>query len=180
MLRKILPLHIGKRMGCGSVVSRLAFAPPEPTYSKDRVDIWLENSRGSRLPAFHLKHGAALTVLVSHMNGEDLGHVLDFWATHARDLGVNVFGYEYSGYGHATGTPSEANMHSDALAAIDWLTGEGGGQQMRVEIRRTHSPIDSLHTLPQKASRLSTSCSTARAWARRPLATLPAGGPSAG
>jgi len=36
-------------------------------------------------------------------------------------LQVDVFAYEYSGYGHSTGTPSEDNMYSDARAALQLL-----------------------------------------------------------
>ena len=36
-------------------------------------------------------------------------------------LQVDVFAYEYSGYGHSTGTPSEDNMYSDARAALHLL-----------------------------------------------------------
>jgi len=34
---------------------------------------------------------------------------------------VDVFAYEYSGYGHATGKPCEENLYSDARAALACL-----------------------------------------------------------
>lgn len=58
----------------------MAFCPPPPTYRKQDVNMWLETDRGSRIPAFHIRRGYPLTVLVSHANAEDLGIVLGFWS----------------------------------------------------------------------------------------------------
>ena len=44
----------------------------------------------------HLHHRC-----VSHSNGQDLGEVREHWSTQSDELGVNVFAYEYSGYGQA-------------------------------------------------------------------------------
>ena len=104
-----------------NTVNQMAFCPPPPTYRKKDVNMWLETDRGSRIPAFHIRQGNPLTVLVSHANAEDLGIVLAFWSWISEALGVDVLAYEYSGYGHSTGTPSEENMYSDAKAALALL-----------------------------------------------------------
>jgi len=104
-----------------NTVNQMAFCPPPPTYRKKDVNMWLETDRGSRIPAFHIRQGNPLTVLVSHANAEDLGIVLAFWSWISEALGVDVLAYEYSGYGHSTGTPSEENMYSDAKAALSLL-----------------------------------------------------------
>ena len=83
--------------------------------------MWIDTDKGHRLPAFHIKKGHKLTILVSHANAEDLGIVLGFWSYMSDALQVDVFAYEYSGYGHSTGTPSEENMYSDARAALQLL-----------------------------------------------------------
>ncbi len=83
--------------------------------------MWLDTDKGHRLPAFHIRKGHPLTILVSHANAEDLGIVLGFWSYMSDALQVDVFAYEYSGYGHSTGTPSEENMYSDARAALQLL-----------------------------------------------------------
>jgi len=83
--------------------------------------MWLDTDRGNRIPAFHIRRGFPLTVLVSHANAEDLGLVLQYWAYMSQQLQVDVFAYEYSGYGHATGSPCEANLYSDARAALKIL-----------------------------------------------------------
>ena len=61
-----------------NTVNQMAFCPPPPTYRKQDVNMWLETDRGSRIPAFHIRRGYPLTVLVSHANAEDLGIVLGF------------------------------------------------------------------------------------------------------
>ncbi|EOD39682.1 hypothetical protein EMIHUDRAFT_200267 [Emiliania huxleyi CCMP1516] len=102
-------------------VNQMAFCPPNPTYRKEDVNMWLDTDRGNRIPAFHIRRGFPLTVLVSHANAEDLGLVLQYWAYMSQQLQVDVFAYEYSGYGHATGSPCEANLYSDARAALKIL-----------------------------------------------------------
>ena len=146
-----------------NTVNQMAFCPPPPTYRKKDVNMWLETDRGNRIPAFHIRSGHPLTVLVSHANAEDLGIVLAFWSwisealqarARARALRtaprvallrpplppwavplpadaraaddapapqVDVLAYEYSGYGHSTGSPSEDNIYSDARAALALL-----------------------------------------------------------
>jgi fermentation-respiration switch protein FrsA (DUF1100 family) len=39
--------------------------------------------------------------------------------------GPNVFAVEYRGYGKSEGTPSEAGLYADALAAYEWLLTQG-------------------------------------------------------
>ena len=85
--------------------------------------MWLETDKGNRIPAFHIRRGHPITILVSHANAEDLGIVLGFWTYMSDALQVDVFAYEYSGYGHSTGTPSEENMYSDARAALQEAEG---------------------------------------------------------
>jgi fermentation-respiration switch protein FrsA (DUF1100 family) len=39
--------------------------------------------------------------------------------------GPNVFAVEYRGYGKSEGTPSEAGLYADALAAYEWVRKQG-------------------------------------------------------
>lgn len=80
--------------------------------------LWLKTVRGNDLPALYLDRGHRLTLLVSHANAEDMGQSARMWSVLGQHLKANVFCYEWSGYGHATGTPSEANLHADATAAL--------------------------------------------------------------
>ena len=69
-------------------------------------------------------HRAKFTLLFSHANAEDLGLVFDHLKTLSEVLQVNVMGYEYTGYGRATGTPSEVDCYADIAAAFSWLMQE--------------------------------------------------------
>jgi fermentation-respiration switch protein FrsA (DUF1100 family) len=65
------------------------------------------------------------TVLFSHGNGGNL----DLWYEAMdvyRALGFNVLVYDYGGYGHSTGRPSERRCYDDARAMWNWLTRERG------------------------------------------------------
>ncbi|GIL83944.1 hypothetical protein Vretimale_10958 [Volvox reticuliferus] len=59
-----------------------------------------------------------LTILYSHGNAVDLGHMLPVYRDLARVLRVNVMGYDYSGYGCSTGTPTVNNTLADITAVL--------------------------------------------------------------
>lgn len=65
-----------------------------------------------------------LVVLISHGNGGNVSHRLTFYQL-LLDLGVNVFAYDYRGYGQSEGRPSEAGTYLDAEAALGWLKQRG-------------------------------------------------------
>ena len=48
-----------------------------------------------------------------------------FFLELAARLKVNVATYDYSGYGSASGEPSEANTYADALAVYNYLAANG-------------------------------------------------------
>jgi uncharacterized protein len=61
-------------------------------------------------------------VLISHGNYGNIGFGgrPQFYAWF-RDLGVNLFAYDYRGFGASDGVPSEAGVYSDAAAAYRYL-----------------------------------------------------------
>lgn len=62
-------------------------------------------------------------VLISHGNYGNVGFGgrPQFYAWF-RDLGVNLFAYDYRGFGESAGVPSEAGVYADAEAAYRYLT----------------------------------------------------------
>jgi len=62
-------------------------------------------------------------VLISHGNYGNIGYGgrPQFYAWF-RDLGVNLFAYDYRGFGASDGSPSEAGVYADAAAAYRYLT----------------------------------------------------------
>jgi uncharacterized protein len=62
-------------------------------------------------------------VLISHGNYGNIGYGgrPQFYAWF-RDLGVNLFAYDYRGFGASDGVPSEAGVYADADAAYRYVT----------------------------------------------------------
>ncbi|KAI4364754.1 hypothetical protein MLD38_020808 [Melastoma candidum] len=139
-------------MGCSvsRLASKLAFFPPTPpTYrieplddgrlsappaapvNDDSLDVRLvETRRGNKIVAFYLRNPLArLTLLYSHGNAADLGHMYELFVQLRVNLRVNVIGYDYSGYGASTGMPSESNTYADIEAIYSFLETEYGVSQ---------------------------------------------------
>ena len=118
----------------GKIISTLLFQAPEiPTALTRKKYFWLETSRGSKIPAFHIKQShARFTVLYSHGNAEDLGMLYNYVTELSRLLYVNILAYDYTGYGLGTINPeniqnkvvesSEENCYADIEAAYNHLT----------------------------------------------------------
>lgn len=109
----------------GNGLNKLVFQPPEATYANvDRNLIRLRTKTGQQIPAFFIDLDAPLTLLFSHGNAEDLGMIASYFREVAPKLNVNVFAYEYTGYGQSTGAPSQENFFADIEAAFLYLRDE--------------------------------------------------------
>jgi uncharacterized protein len=71
-------------------------------------------------PASKDSHRAHLAVLLCHGNAGNISHRLDTCAA-LLATGVNVFVFDYRGYGRSQGRPSEEGTYRDAQAAYQWL-----------------------------------------------------------
>jgi len=67
---------------------------------------------------------AGLVVLVCHGNGGNISHRLGTCDA-LLSTGVNVFVFDYRGYGRSQGRPSEEGTYLDAQAAYQWLRQKG-------------------------------------------------------
>lgn len=105
----------------GNIIHGMLFQPPDPTYQPDPKLIWLSTKRGQRIPAFFLDKRAPLTILFSHGNAEDLGHILHYFEIVGQTIHANIFAYEYTGYGCSSGSPSEEDIYADIEAAYQYL-----------------------------------------------------------
>ena len=86
----------------------------------------LRTKRRQSIPVFHFMcPGATTTLLWSHANAMDCGEMYFFFIELAVRLNVNVAAYDYSGYGAASGEPTESNAYSDALAVYNYLISTG-------------------------------------------------------
>lgn len=87
-------------------------------------DVHVRNSMGTELHGWWLPHPQPrFTLLFCHGNGGNISHREEsFRIFHL--LGLNVFIFDYSGYGRSQGVPSEKATRADALAAWKWLCDE--------------------------------------------------------
>jgi len=61
-----------------------------------------------------------ITIIFSHGNGGNIASRIEK-ISFLRDLGLNVFIYDYRGYGNSQGRPSEEGLYRDGSAAYDYL-----------------------------------------------------------
>ncbi|CAM9480232.1 unnamed protein product [Phaeothamnion confervicola] len=136
------------RGGCSasSVAANLTFFPPDPCYKiveregvlqmelEAFLDAELVEGTGITIEVYKVRTRARnvipivlyrraearYTIIYSHGNATDIGAMHDRYCGIALHLGVNVVGYDYSGYGAATGRPSEKNVYLDMRAVYDW------------------------------------------------------------
>ncbi len=77
-----------------------------------RLNGWLVKS--AQMPQ------AAATILYCHGNAGNIGDRIEKLQDFS-NLGVNVFIFDYRGFGKSQGRPTEQGMYRDALAAYDYL-----------------------------------------------------------
>lgn len=84
-------------------------------------DVYFESVDRTKLHGWWVpKQDASGTVIFCHGNAGNIGHRLDkVRILHA--LGLNVFIFDYRGFGESEGHPSERGLYRDAQAAYDTL-----------------------------------------------------------
>ena len=89
-------------------------------------DVHFATADGERLNGWLVQVPEARgTLLFFHGNAGNIGHRLDSISVFT-DLGLNVFIFDYRGYGRSSGRPSEQGTYEDGAAAWRWLTRERG------------------------------------------------------
>uniref|UniRef100_A0A8C0B8P1 Uncharacterized protein n=1 Tax=Buteo japonicus TaxID=224669 RepID=A0A8C0B8P1_9AVES len=115
----------------GKIASKLAFLPPDPTYTlicdesgscwtlhlseradwqysreKDAIEYFVtRTSKGNRIACMFVRCSlnAKYTLLFSHGNAVDLGQMSSFYIGLGSRINCNIFSYDYSGYGASSG-----------------------------------------------------------------------------
>lgn len=116
-------------IGIGIAFSdQLIFFPQAPSYNLSPPYITINSTDASntettnRIVVKYLENPASsYTILYSHGNAVDLGglrHLQDNFYKH----GYSIIIYDYSGYGHSEGRPSEQQVYNDVQAVYDYLT----------------------------------------------------------
>ncbi len=88
--------------------------------------VFFEAEDHAKLHGWYLPaKSARATLLFLHGNAGNISHRLESLAIF-HELGLNVFIFDYRGYGHSLGRPSELGTYLDAVAAWRYLTRKRG------------------------------------------------------
>jgi hypothetical protein len=87
-------------------------------------DVWFETPDGVRLHGWWIADPQPRgTILYCHGSSGSIAHRADVFRRLAR-LRMNLFAFDYRGYGRSAGVPSERGLYTDVRAAYDHLAGE--------------------------------------------------------
>ena len=127
---------------CGNVRAMIRWFEHRQVYAPKRTletngslvgrsfdEVWLTASDGVKLHGwfFPANSGSARTdvaLLLLHGNAGNISHRLHFYEAWL-ELGVNVFTFDYRGFGRSEGKPGEEGTYRDAQAAAHWLVKRG-------------------------------------------------------
>jgi hypothetical protein len=103
----------------------LGFWNPE-AHGLPAEDDWFEAEDGVRLHGWWIPHPTAWgTIVYCHGNNGNITNRIEVFQS-LRRLGVNLFAFDYRGYGRSEGVPTEAGLNSDVRAALDHLVARRG------------------------------------------------------
>ena len=114
------------------VIDRYFIFFPERTVSRDPgdrglefEDVYFTASDGVRLNGWLVPGRSDTTLLWLHGNAGNIANRVENIAELHNALGVNVFIFDYRGYGRSEGTPTEKGTYLDATAALEYLHSRG-------------------------------------------------------
>lgn len=115
---------------------RQLVAPPA-LYDLPFEDVHFSAADGTALHGWYLPGEAEQPLLLFfHGNAGNISHRLDNLRL-LRRLGLNIFIFDYRGYGQSAGKASEAGTYSDARGALAWLQARGWATEQMVYFGRS-------------------------------------------
>lgn len=100
---------------------------PSPTLALHQRDVRYRSADGTSLSAWIVpaaaRDSSGMWLLICHGNYGNIGYGQrpEFYAF-ARDLGLNLFAFDYRGFGASDGAPDEQGLYADAEASWRYLT----------------------------------------------------------
>ena len=95
-------------------------------------DVIFSTSDGVGLHGWFVPGKGDLTWVWFHGNAGNISHRLDNLILLHQHLGINIFIFDYRGYGRSEGSPSEKGMYLDAESALDYLRSKKGIDHSRI------------------------------------------------
>ena len=133
IIKNILPLLLGLALlnGCMHLQQPSMIFSPVTAFDQTPAvwglayqDVFLDTEDGVRLHGWYIpRHGSQQAVLFFHGNAGNISHRGSSVEIFHR-LGLNVFIFDYRGYGKSQGKPDENGLYKDARAAWRYLTNE--------------------------------------------------------
>lgn len=126
-------------------------------------DVYFQTDPGKLLHGWYIPGAGStdVTWLWFHGNGGNIGHRVEEIAQIHQRLGVNLFIFDYQGYGKSAGRSSEQATYRDARAALQYLYsrsdvaqdrvvyfGRSLGAAVSVELATEHPPMGMILVAP--------------------------------
>ncbi len=121
---------------CGAIVllvfleNRMVYPAPSGAFDPEQDGaecVEFQAADGTRLHGWFLnRRNSDYAIVYFHGNGEDVSHAWGRIEYLASRLNARVFLFDYRGYGHSEGSPCEAGLVADGLAAVQWTSQRTG------------------------------------------------------
>jgi fermentation-respiration switch protein FrsA (DUF1100 family) len=143
ILLSLLILYVLLMLLACSLQKRMTYAPSAHIEYNPRMmgleyeEIHFPSAESNRAPRVDLHawfvpaKDSRGVLLFCHGNGGNISHRLDS-ILQFHQIGLDVFIFDYRGYGRSGGSPSEAGLSADARGAWEYLTRERGVEPGRI------------------------------------------------
>jgi fermentation-respiration switch protein FrsA (DUF1100 family) len=127
----VMALFVVLLVGCQNSIIYHPVKYPEGLWDTSNMplpvqDVWFEAKDGVKLHGWYIpREGAVATLLFFHGNAGNITHRLEnvFFLHH---LQLNVFIFDYRGFGRSEGDPDEDDIYLDSQAAYDTVLAQPG------------------------------------------------------
>ena len=130
LLRSVVFVYSAIALYLFFFADRMIFLPPAVTYEHqpetDPTAVAFTTEQGENIAARYLRNpDSQYTILFSHGNAMDLGGTMPI-LLQLQAAGFSVLSYDYPGYGHSSGRPTERSAYRAIEAAYQYLIEEQG------------------------------------------------------
>jgi hypothetical protein len=123
----------------------------------DLEEVWFVTDDGVKLHGWFVPHAQALaTLLMCHGNAGNVSDRYEWLEMLHQRVPINLFIFDYRGYGRSAGKPTEDGCYRDAVAAFKWLDAQKPELPIVVHGHSLGSAVavDLAHRLPEQVAGL--------------------------